>query len=154
MVMHEFDRVFYRDDMAAACLVDFVDDAGECGRLAVAGRPCHEHEPLLEVGAAHDLFGDVARGGIGKPELDDAQHRGKRVALVVHVEPEAPDARDGKREVVVGVRDFVVVGDTLREHVDGRDVLARHAGREALALGLVCLANLERHRCAGDEEHI
>ena len=62
-----------------------------------------QHEALLEVGAGHDVVGDVVVGGIRQREGDDANDGTQRPALAEHVHTEAPRARHGEGEVVVMV---------------------------------------------------
>ena len=47
--MVEFDRVFDRDDVMVAVLVQIVDAGGQRRRLAGTGRPGHEHQPSRAV---------------------------------------------------------------------------------------------------------
>ena len=55
VLVHELDRIFDRDDVARVLAVDQVDDRGERGRLAAAGRAGDQHHARLEIGeAVHD----------------------------------------------------------------------------------------------------
>jgi hypothetical protein len=56
--MHEFDRVFDRDDVVAAIPVDEVDQAAEGRGLAAPGGTSDQDETLGEIAEALDLRRD------------------------------------------------------------------------------------------------
>ncbi len=92
-------RVLDRDDMALTRPVDVVDHGGQRGGLATPGRSCHEDEAALFVGEAPDGLGQaqLAEGPGMRP--DQPEDHPDRAALPVAVDPEAPEVRDGVREV-------------------------------------------------------
>ena len=101
VLVHVLDGVFHRDDVAGTFMVQAVDDACQRRGLAGARRAGDQHEPLLELGQAQHLVGDVEFRRIGQAEGDDADDRSVRTALTEDVRAEAPDAGQGEREVVV-----------------------------------------------------
>ena len=131
VTMHVLDGVFHGDDVPRARLVQLVDDAGKRRGLAGACRTGDQHEALLEVGAGHDVVGDVVVGGVGQREGDDANDGAQRPALAEHVHTEAPHARHGEGEVVVMVvavhEDLLVAAGQL---VDGVHQLLSIGGHE------------------------
>src|SRR6059058_1623204 len=50
ILVQEFDRVFDRDDVAVAFLVDMIDNCGERGRFTRAGRSGYKDEAASLVG--------------------------------------------------------------------------------------------------------
>ena len=56
VVVQDLDRVLDRDDVLPPRLVDVVDDRGERGRLAGAGRAGYEHEAAVLVGHRADAL--------------------------------------------------------------------------------------------------
>ena len=71
-------------------MVQAVDDACQRRGLAGARRAGDQHEPLLELGQAQHLVGDVEFRRIGQAEGDDADDRSVRTALTEDVRAEAP----------------------------------------------------------------
>src|SRR5262245_28383364 len=55
------DRVLHRDDVPIVVLIDPVDHAGQAGRLARAGRPCHQQQAARP--------GDEPGDGVGHADL-------------------------------------------------------------------------------------
>ena len=90
--VHELDRVLDRDDVVGARPVDEVDQRGERGALARAGRPRHQDQALGEVAevlhlaAQAQLVRGVDRRG------DEAKHGHRPVAVApgIAAEPGQP----------------------------------------------------------------
>src|SRR5436190_2094377 len=71
-LVHELDRVLDRDDVVLAVLVGVVDDGGQRGGLAGAGRPRHQDQALVQ----HGRFLEERR----QPEVVGGQHLGRDLA--------------------------------------------------------------------------
>jgi hypothetical protein len=44
-LVDKFDGVFNRDDMVVAATIGLVDNSGQSGRFAAAGRSRYDHQP-------------------------------------------------------------------------------------------------------------
>ena len=97
--MEELDRVFDRDDVDPAVLVDVVDHRGQGGGLARAGDAGDQHQPagpqrdLLQHGRQVELPHGLHLIGNG------AEGKGQGAALLVDVGPEAAHAGHPDGEV-------------------------------------------------------
>ena len=103
MRVQELDRVLDREDVLVARLVDLVDQRGERGRLAGAGRAGHEHDAARLLGElAHDRRQAelLDRHRLGR---DQAERGAERAALEEGVDAEAADAGDAVGEVELPV---------------------------------------------------
>jgi hypothetical protein len=97
--VHELDRILDRDDVPLARAVDLVDERGERGRLARAGRSGAQEQPLALLAES--------REDAGKPEIVDAAHvrgnhaqrRAHPAQVTVHVHAKARQTLDRVREV-------------------------------------------------------
>ena len=99
VLMDVLDRIFDRENVLVALVVDFVEHGGERGRLAATGWPCHKHEPARPLGQrrqhlrqrqlleALDLFGNQPVNGA------------HGAALVEHVGAEPRHPANTEREV-------------------------------------------------------
>ena len=86
------DRVLDGDDVGVARLVEEVDHRGQRGRLAGAGRPGHQHEPVVHLRQALDgLRFDAEVAQRLHLERNQAAGSGDRIALLIDV---LPDSRD------------------------------------------------------------
>ena len=108
--VHEFHRVFNRDDVVGAGPVDVVDHRGQRGRFTRTGRPGDQHQPLVQ-GA------EVADRG-RQPQLFEGQdvrgnhtgHHADAVQVAEHVHAETVAGRQRIREVgVVAFAELVLV---------------------------------------------
>ena len=99
--MDELDGVLDRDDVVGPRLIDVVDDRGERGRLARAGRAGHEDEPLREIAEPDDRFGKVQLLGREDLDRDLAEDGADAVPVAEDVDAEARDSRDLVGEVGV-----------------------------------------------------
>jgi hypothetical protein len=155
-LVHEFDRVLDREDVAVLVLVHVVHHRGERGRLARARGARYQHE-------AARIFGDLGED-LGGVQLLEGEHlRGNRPedgagapVLVERVHAEAREVRDLEREVdlqrlLVNLA-LRVVHDVVHHpvhvlvlevgHVDAAHVAVhadhrRQAGRQVQVRGLV-----------------
>src|SRR6218665_535784 len=134
-LVHEFDRVFHRQDMAVLGFVQEIDHGRQRGRLARAGGAGHQHQPArLERQVGEDPRGvellerqDFAR--------NRAEHGGHAAVLGEGVDAKARQAFDFKREVdlqkflidfALGVAHDVVHHGMHRLVVERIDVDAPH----------------------------
>ena len=99
VVVDELDRVLDRHDVLGALGVDLVHHGRERCRLARAGRPGHEDQPLGPVGELLDHRGESEL--VERPDLDgDDPDRGRdRAALTIDVAAEPCQALDAERQV-------------------------------------------------------
>ena len=77
VLVHELDRIFDRDDVIGARAVDVVDHRAERRRLARAGRPGDEHEPLVQLAEVQDVRRQAELLGRQDLRRDDAEHRAR-----------------------------------------------------------------------------
>ncbi len=94
-----FDRVFQRDDMVVAVLVDFLDHGGKGGRFAAPDRPGHKHQAVVILGEDLELLGQpefVHGADLG---VDDAENGIETLALLDDTGAEAGEARHIVTEV-------------------------------------------------------
>src|ERR1043165_5510554 len=99
MLVHVLDGVLDGDDVIRVVAVDLVDERGQRGGLAGAGRPGDEDDAVLELADVVELVRQSEllqrRHALG----DDAQDDGVGAALGEDVDAEARLLRDGVREV-------------------------------------------------------
>jgi hypothetical protein len=117
----ELDRVFDGDDVLFVGGVDAVDDGGQRRRLARAGRPGDQDQPLLQVGQGLDRLREVQVLDGDDLFRNDAEDRAAAVLLEQEVGAEAGDARQAVGEVEVAAR--LVLLPVRR----GRDLAQEHA---------------------------
>jgi len=99
--MHELDGILESDDVVAAGFVDQVDDRGQGGGLARAGRPGDQDQAGLDVGQAPDLRRQPELvDGHGRAGNDPKHGRGP-APLAEQVDPEACKTRHLVGEVGV-----------------------------------------------------
>ena len=103
MRVQVFDRVFDRDDVAAAGGVDLVHQAGQGCTLTVAGRACDQDHAAAVSGQAHHDVRNVAVLGIRDAERNRTAGHGQGAALTVGVAAEAAQIAHGEGEVVVAL---------------------------------------------------
>jgi len=130
-LVHEFDGVLDRDDVALAVRVGVLDDGRQRRRLAAARGPRQEHEAprqhgqLLENLRQPQLVDGENRGG------DFAEHGADPVFLLEVVAPVAGDARNLVAEVQVArLLDLLPLagGEDLEEHLAQLVVVERLVG--------------------------
>src|SRR5579884_1587194 len=96
--MYELDRIFDRDEVQAARVVDQIDDRRERCRFARTGRTGHEHKSTANLRDATDL--------IRQPELLDGhdlrrnhpEHGARSALLPEKIHAEARQRRNLVRE--------------------------------------------------------
>jgi len=97
--MQELDRIFDSDDVAGTLAVDAVNHGRECARFARTGRSGHQDQsPLFLADFLHDRrkIEPFQRRNNKCNRAEDHRHR---TALAVDADPEAPQPRDGIRQV-------------------------------------------------------
>ena len=91
--VQELDRILDGEDVLGARLVDQIDDGGERGRLARAGRAGDQHDAGLQRGDIGERRRQLQLGDGRDRRRDDAHDDRERAALPEDVDAEP--ARDG-----------------------------------------------------------
>ena len=98
--MQELDRIFDREDVLGARLVDQVDDRGQRRRLARSGRTGDEHDAVLAAPRSRQATaGRFRSASDGIFVGDDAHHDREGAALAEDVDAEARAVGQRIREV-------------------------------------------------------
>jgi hypothetical protein len=102
VLVHEFNRVFDRDDVIGPVPVDVVDHRAERGRLSRTGRPGHQHESFGQLAQIENVLGQLELLGGQDLRRDDAKDRADALAIHEHVgaEPRQPGDLVGKVGIV------------------------------------------------------
>ena len=79
--VHELDRVFDRDDVLVPVPVDVVHQRAQRRRLARAGRPGDQHQPLGQRAELQDVRRQVELLGRQDGRRDDAEHGAHALAV-------------------------------------------------------------------------
>jgi hypothetical protein len=130
VVMDVFDRVFDRDDVALALVVDEIDHRGQGRRLAAARRAADEHEALLLAAEVLHRGGQPERLEGADLERDLADRRRNAATLQIDVGAESGQSLDPEREVQL-LRGFEPDALLIGEHaVDERSggIGSQHLG--------------------------
>jgi hypothetical protein len=129
VLVNELDRIFDRDDVVGAVLVDEVDHRRERCRLAGARRSGHDHEALRQPAEIHARLRQSQLLGGDDLDRDLAHDAADAVPVLEHVHAEAREAGDFVGEVRIAQLGEVLLAlvgdDLLHERVD---VGARHRG--------------------------
>ena len=127
-LMHEFDRIFHRDDVTRGAAIAVIDHRGERSRLARAGGADDQHQPAL---GHHDFFEDLRQpqlGEIGNLVDDGPDHDADVLLLHEDVHAKARHTREGDREIALQLFGEFLALTLVHERVGE---LARHLGRRA-----------------------
>ena len=147
VLVQELDRVLDGEDVIVAGLVDLVDQRGERGRLAGAGRAGHEHDPARLLGELADDRRQAELLDRHRLGRDQAEGGAERAALEEGVDAEAADAGDavGEVELPVGLERLALRG--AQDRVDDLARVGRRHVRHALERDERA-ADANRGRCA------
>ena len=83
MSVQVFQRVFQRDDMPFAAVIDFVDDTSHGGRFSASGRTCDQNHSLGKVSCFHNSRRNVQILRIRQIKCNNTDDSGKRTTLPV-----------------------------------------------------------------------
>ena len=83
--VQEFDRIFQRQHMTGAFLVDLVDQGGQRRCFAAAGRSGHENQASRPLCQAQDAGRNAQRDRIGQLCVDAAHRNGAGTALTENI---------------------------------------------------------------------
>ena len=97
--VEELDGIFDGEDVFGARLVDEIDQRRERRRLARAGRPGDQHDPVLEGRDLLERSGQIQLGQRGNLRGDHAHHDGVCPSLTEDVDAEARALRQRPRQV-------------------------------------------------------
>ncbi len=152
VTVHVLDRVFDREDVAGAVVVDVVDDRRERRRLPGTGRTGHEHEPLRQSREVRDARGQSELLEARDVVRDDAEAHRELTLAVVHVATEAAVVAPGEREV-----DFLLLAHLGNEfgpdrRLDQRRRIGVAVARRVLDLDEVPVDPHPRLTAAGDQQ--
>lgn len=102
--MHEFDRVFDGQDVLLAVLVQVVDHRRQCGGLAAAGGPGHQHQPAGRLGNLPKHFPQSQLLQALYPRGNQAQHRTDAPGVPEGIDPKPRHTRQfmGEIQVIAG----------------------------------------------------
>ena len=125
--MHEFDRVFQRDDVDRLRLVDLVEHRRERGRLAAAGRAGHENQARLFL---RDLVKDRRQAEC----LERSGHVACNFRMTIAEMALLPEDVDAKARFVV--QRVAAIAGTAREVIVDQAAIALHECERDL-LGLI-----------------
>ncbi len=128
------DRIFDRDDVILALLVDQPEKGGERRRLAATGRAGEQHEPLVVVGELGERAGQAEARERRHFERDGAQHDAEAALMAVDVAAEARPAGDrpGEIDLAVAIEALAQAGlEELRDEALDRRAFERSVAGES-----------------------
>ena len=99
--VHELDWILDRDDVILPGPVDVIDHRAQRGRLARAGGPGDQHQPLVQFAQLQDVGRQTELLGGQDLRRDDTKHRTRPAAICEHVRSEAGQLRNLVGEVGV-----------------------------------------------------
>ena len=99
VLVEVLNRVLERDHMHLTVIVDLVDNGGKSRGFAASGRACDEYQASLFLVQINDRCGHAQHLRRRHDCVHQTKCQGCRAALLVHIDPVTPLARNGKGHI-------------------------------------------------------
>src|SRR5690349_4670825 len=97
--MRKLDGIFNRDDVVVLCFIDQIDDRGERGTFAAAGRAGNEHDPILQLDDVAQLRRQIEILKSRRPFRNHTHYDRMRSALFEYVDAKTTETRNTERQI-------------------------------------------------------
>ena len=155
MTMQILDRILQRDHMGIACLVDLVNDAGQCGTLTTARRSGYQNKPLGHAGNIDHHLRNMQVMEVRQIECDHTNDSRQGTSLTEYIDTETRNARKCHCKVIVAAFHDMIHAAVICQCVDFTHHLFNFL-REDFFVRLIdnLSAHLPGKRHAWDQEYI
>ena len=99
--MQVFQRIFQRNDMPFARMVDSIDKAGHGCGFSASGRSGYKNHAFCQISNTHDILGNRKLGGIRQLESDNTYDCCQRTTLFVSIDTKTWQTWNRKGKVIV-----------------------------------------------------
>src|SRR5712691_10714862 len=97
--MQKLDWIFDGDYVVILCLVDQIDNRGQCRALTTPGRACHEHYAILYVNNLFQLYGQVKVAKVWRVRRNHAHNDRMAAALFENIHTKSRFTGSAKGEI-------------------------------------------------------